>query len=1091
MKKLLTFFSAALVLTFLLWAGGDGNGTQAGIPEQAGMAADQDLKVTPDFGKIPLYFIPNQGQVHEQALYYTKAKGYTLWLNQEGMVFDSVRAAEKAETYGKQKDIPQYERDVSRMFFIGANKDVELAAVEEAKYKVHYFIGDDESQWKTNIPTSEAVVYQEIYKDIDLRVYGIEKQIEYDWVVKPGADVADIQMRYQGVKGTRIDDDGNLVIATKFGELMHRQPVSYQDIEGKRVAVDVAFKQVGENIYGFEPAEYNKNYILTIDPAVLTYSTFLGGNGTDSCTGVAVDSSGYAYVTGGTYSTDFPLESEIDDTAGALSTGFVTKFSVDGSSLEFSTYLGNSNYTACSDIKLSFNAGVVVTGSVIGLGFPTTAGAYQSSWGGSYDGFLTCLSLSGSSIVYSTYFGGSNVDLAQDLSKVETYLVGIYPGPYLTYDRVCMTGYTKSSNFPLLNARDSSLGGTTDAFVAKWTIGFLASVNLAYSTFLGGAEDDFGYGIDQDDGLAYVTGTTFSPYFPQVKNIDNTMNGTTDAFVTKFSSDGSTLEYSTFLGGSSHEDGFDIAVDSNGVAYVTGRTTSSDFPTSNAYDDTYGYGGEDAFMTQVDWILTGSPPSLWAGFPYSTYLGGSHYDRGHGIALDSAGDIYVTGRTQSTNFPMVSPYDSVKSGTGDAFISRFHIWTSLGLLFSTYLGGGSDETGQAITIDNNRAMYVVGSTESTNFPTENPFQGTKSTGQDGFVTKMDFMVTKNDFNSDDQPDIVWRNYASGGNVLWYLDYTVTSPGLSRGNIAAMSMIQGPQAAQVYQNVWEAGKVLFKDERAYKDVLGIAVPHEQKVEKVCWDASEAGKVFTRPVEGKIVGNMQELMKLEDPEAHVQAISLIGAVYLTTITDVNWAIGGTGDFNRDGNVDILWRHYSTGQNALWYMNGSTVIGTAYLTTITDTNWTMEGTGDFNGDGNVDILWRHYVSGQNVVWYMNGSTISGTATLTAVTDTNWKIGGIGDFNGDGNQDILWRNLVSGANVMWYMTGTTVSSTTYLITITDVNWRIEGAGDFNGDGNQDILWRHYSTGQNVLWYMNGSTLIASEYLISVADVNWRIENH
>ena len=350
---------------------------------------------------------------------------------------------------------------------------------------------------------------------------------------------------------------------------------------------------------------------------------------------------------------------------------------------------------------------------------------------------------------------------------------------------------------------------------------------------------------------------------------------------------------------------------------------------------------------------------------------------------------------------------------------------------------------------------------------------------------------KNDFNSDGQGDILWRHYGTGANALWYIGASGGSTALGQGNSAILSLDQAPSQAQVYGSVFEAGEMQYKDERVYYDVMEVDVPCDKNGIKVFWDAREAGDVNYMLGEGGIKGDMQELMKPGKSKAGVQAISVIGFAYLTTITDTSWQIGGTGDFNGDGKVDILWRHYGAGTNALWYMNGSAITGNAYLITITDINWRIEGTGDFNGDGSVDILWRHYGTGHNALWFMNGSTLIGSAYLTRVADTNWQIGGTGDFNGDGSVDILWRHYGTGANALWYVNGSTLTGSAYLTAVTDLNWKIEGVGEFNSDGNIDILWRHYGTGWNALWYMKGTAISGTEYLTTVPVVNWRIENH
>jgi len=222
--------------------------------------------------------------------------------------------------------------------------------------------------------------------------------------------------------------------------------------------------------------------------------------------------------------------------------------------------------------------------------------------------------------------------------------------------------------------------------------------------------------------------------------------------------------------------------------------------------------------------------------------------------------------------------------------------------------------------------------------------------------------------------------------------------------------------------------------------------------------------------------------------MNGVSWIGESFLTTVTDLNWKIVGTGDFNGDGKVDILWRNTATGQNRVWYMNGVTCTGEAFLTTITDQNWKIVGTGDFNGDGKVDLLWRNTATGVNAVWYMNGVTWTAEAFLLTVADQNWKVAGTGDFNNDGKVDILWRNTATGQNKVWYMNGVTGTGEAFLTTIDDQNWQIAGTGDYNGDGKVDLLWRNRVTGVNSVWYMDGVTWTGEAFLITVADQNWKI---
>ena len=201
-------------------------------------------------------------------------------------------------------------------------------------------------------------------------------------------------------------------------------------------------------------------------------------------------------------------------------------------------------------------------------------------------------------------------------------------------------------------------------------------------------------------------------------------------------------------------------------------------------------------------------------------------------------------------------------------------------------------------------------------------------------------------------------------------------------------------------------------------------------------------------------------------------------INTVADTTWYISATADFNGDGNADILWRNYITGQNQIWFMNGTTFVSSVYITAMADTNWDIVGAADFNGDGKPDILWRNYATGQNEVWIMNGTTQVSTVTLLPVNNTFWEVWGTGDFLGNGNTDILWRNNLTGQNQIWIMNGTTFVNSVNLPTVLNTNWWISGVTDFNGDGKPDILWRNYATGQNEVWFMSGTTFISSQLL-------------
>ncbi len=380
---------------------------------------------------------------------------------------------------------------------------------------------------------------------------------------------------------------------------------------------------------------------------------------------------------------------------------FVTKLAADGQSLIYSTFLGGS----ADDIGIGIaaeNGFVYVSGQTSSDDFPT-ANAIDSTLDGADDPFVTKLAADGQSLVYSTFFGGSSYD---EIGRIAVEDGSAY-----------VTGVTSSSDFPTASAYDSTLNGTDDCFVTKLAAD---GQSLVYSTFLGGAGSDDGYGIAVENGFAYAGGTTQSSDFPTVNAADSTLNGTDDCFVTKLAADGQSLIYSTFLGGADSEEAADIVAE-NGFAYVTGYTQSSSFPTVNAFDSTIG-GFIDCFVTKV------APDG--SSFVYSTFLGGSAPEIGYGIAVEN-GFAHVTGETQSSDFPTVNPYSSTINSFSDCFVTRLAA-DGESLIYSTFLGGSGYETTQGIAVENG-FVYVTGYTESPDFPIAYAYDSTLSGPDNCFV----------------------------------------------------------------------------------------------------------------------------------------------------------------------------------------------------------------------------------------------------------------------------------------------------------------------------------------------------------------------
>jgi hypothetical protein len=736
--------------------------------------------VKPDvnFGKIPLYFIFNKGQVNEKALFYAKASRYTLWLTGEGLVFDSVRKVKVKAEVEETHPVPSFghvhpsqegnekfkiERDVSRLVFLNANKNPEIIPLDESTLRVNYFIGNDPSKWHCDVPTSKAVLYKNLYKNIDLKVYGIEKQIEYDWIVKPGGNPEDIRVEYKNVKNTRIDDEGNLLIETDFGELMHKKPVSYQQIcmehgarstghnpggtvqcashsvhgagvgaglracPNERKDVNVTFKKMGKNIYGFAVGEYDKRVELIIDPVVLAYSTYLGGENQDNGCSIAVDSSGNAYVTGSTESTTYPTLNPYQANQGGTD-AFITKIDTTqsgASSLIYSTYLGGGGSDLGASIAVDGSGNAYVTGDTDSADFPCL-NQYQTYQGGS-DAFVTKIDTNqsgASSLIYSTYLGGGSSDFGTGIAVDSS-------------GNAYVTGWTDGTDFPCKN-QYQTVQGLHDAFVTRIDTTQSGVSSLIYSTYLGGISFDYGSGIAVDSsGNAYVIGRTNGPDFP-CQNQYQTDQGSSDAFVTKIDTNQSgvsSLIYSSYLGGGDFDHGWGIAVDNSGNAYVTGRTDSTDFPCKNQYQNDPGDSTWDGFVTRIDTTQSGVSSLI-----YSTYLGGGSYDKSVAIAVDNSGYAYVAGWTESTDFPCKNQYQT-DQGTWDVFVTKIDTNQSgaSSLFYSTYLGGGIWDYGEGLAVDSSGNVYVTGRTFSPDFPTLNQYQADQGSW-DTFITKLIYTI---------------------------------------------------------------------------------------------------------------------------------------------------------------------------------------------------------------------------------------------------------------------------------------------------------------------------------------------------------------
>ncbi len=639
---------------------------------------------------------------------------------------------------------------IFREFFIdpkGGKISFAPAGEEKAETKISYFKGSDSAKWRVNIASYQGVSLGEVYPGVQVKLKASGKNVEKIFYVSPGSDVARIRIGVAGVAGLKIAGDGQLMFLNPMSELAMRAPIAWQEIAGKRRAVQVGYRLLGKQLYGFTVlGKYDKKYPLIIDPELdtLMASTFLGGSKDDSGISLALDNAGNVYVTGATKSADFPntvgsYDRTYDGTGPYDDDIFVAKLNGDLTKLLASTFLGGSKYDIGTSLDIDGLGNVYLTGWTRSNNFPTTSGAHDRTYaGGEYVGedvFISKLSGGLTELLASTYLGGSGSDRGKALVLDSS-------------GNVCLTGSTDSRNFPTSPAAfDRSHNGLDDIFISMLD---KQLTKLLASTFLGGHSPDHSSSLALDDsGNVYLTGITQSENFPTTAGAYKGWCSD-DVFVSKLNGDLSILLASTGLGGSDYDYGSSITLDHSGNVYIAGTTRSCDFPTTNgAYCRENGgpvfgsdvYCTPDIFISKFDGYLT----SLLA----STYLGGSGGESAYSIILDNMGNVYLAGATGSRNFPVTpGAYDKINNG-GNGFVSKLDNCLS-SLLSSTFLGGGGT-TGSSLVLDGLNDVYLAGFTNDKNFPTTpGAFDRSKNgnSGVDVFVSKFKGSFVKLDLSAE-------------------------------------------------------------------------------------------------------------------------------------------------------------------------------------------------------------------------------------------------------------------------------------------------------------------------------------------------------
>jgi len=672
-----------------------------GLCALSAFGSDTTRSLRPQLASIPLHFEPNLGQALSGADYVARGPRYLLLLNEAG--------ADLTLLVGER------EREQVRMRLRGANPTAPRAE-SPLPGRINYLKGDGQ-KWRTNIPTFARVRFASVYRGIDVVYHGNQGRLEYDFEVAPGADPRQIALRLEGARRLSMAGDGSLVMHLASGVLRWSKPMTYQVTDsGERRIVGSRYRLLRDGTVGFDVESYDRRRKLIIDPT-LAYATLIGGSYTEAAASVAVDGGGYAYITGTTwhsYATKNPImgnKTERD--------AFVTKFSPGGGALVYSTYLGGNWIDSGERIAVDRFGQAYVIGNTSSSDFPTTAGAFQRS-GGSI--FAAKLNSSGTGLVFSTRLGGSARDYANALALDSQH-------------RMYIAGCTTSFDFPLANAYQSTLKADSSTGRYQNCNAFVTRLNstgsaLSYSTYLGGSVGDSAWGIAVNSaGEAYVSGTTSSPDFPTTPGaFQSTLRGGSDAFVVKFTADGSDLQYATLFGGSNAEYSAFVAIDWAGSIYLAGSTLSNDLPTVCCSYDRSHNGLIDGYVARL------SPGA--STLDYMTYLGGSDQDEVSSLTVNSNRQAFVTGATYSSNFPLKFAMQSTKRGVTDAFVTG--IWaTGGGLLFSTYYGGSSYDGAGEVRLDGSGNVYVAGWTESADFrTTSGAYDRTLSGPRDAFLLKL-------------------------------------------------------------------------------------------------------------------------------------------------------------------------------------------------------------------------------------------------------------------------------------------------------------------------------------------------------------------
>jgi hypothetical protein len=1115
-------------------------------------------RISETYGKWAVAFEANQGQADSKVKYLARGQGYCLFLTSREAVLNFSPGSGPVRSRRASNAL--------RMSFVGSNPAPKLEGSGEAPGVSNYLVGDNPGRWITGIRSFSRVRYRDLYPGIDLLFYGTPGQLEFDLVVAPAADPSRIVLSFRGTRRIRTEDgdlvldvgigelrqlsprifqerdgarkqisgryrvlpDGRVTIdvagydrskplvidpVIKYSALLGGSAVDYPSavavdstgsvyVTGRTSSSD--FPTSAGSLRSSVGSGTQKVFVAKLAPdgKSLIYCTYFGGSGDDAAVGIAVDSSGNAFIAGNTASWDFPV------TAGAYrSSGrgvFVTKLNSSGTALLYSTLIaGPSGATVATAMAADASGNVYVAGSTFADDFPCTAGALQSTKRSNNDAFIAKLNSFGSGLAYATFLGGSSTDYAVGLSVDDS-------------GNAYVAGITYSPDFPTTaGALKSAFGGDHDTFVSKLNP---AGTALVYSTFLGGSQADEGSAIAVDHaGYAYVAGRTWSSDFPVSPNafLGSLRCCGSAAFVSKLHPDGSALDYSTYFGplGTLRSDiSVRLALDSAGTAYIAGATAVPILTTNDAVQH-LPIGLPDSFVVALG--------PYGDTLTYSTYVGGNGPDNVTGIAVDQSNAVYVTGSTSSTSFPVTSgAFRAPKYGAGDAFVVKLQMDDAcVGSVSAAQqnfgAGGGSGSIG--ITASGTCSWIAYASASWLTVT-----QGGSGTG-DGAVQ---FTVARNSGTAPRDATI----QAAGQTVAVHQTaggcaYTVSPASRSLGSGGGMSSFEVDTAdgcawSAVSQSAWislsaptsgtGSGIIFF---RGTANVDTSRTGTISMAGQVVTVTQSAPCSYALSAQSQAFGAAQQNGTVTvTTGAGCDWQSISNATWITVIGDATVAGSGTttysvsanlspvprtatltvaglpftvtqaagsrasGDYDGNGKPDVVWFNPSTSQVKVSYYSGSqgtTLLGSSAMLTGSF-GWTVVAAADFDGNGKPDLVWFNRSTGQVQVHYYGGAqgnVFQGVALLLTGS-LGWDVVAAADFDGDGKPDLVWLNRTSGQVQVHYYGGS--QGNVFLggasLVSGSPGWTISGAADFDGNGTPDLIWFNSTTGQVQVSYYGGA---------------------